>query len=523
MRSFLAMLALAVLSSPAFAAEPVEESNLDDNLTVESTAPAAPATQRTAAANPAAREARDRQVADDLTTARALKARLGSETAFNARMAPMLKENRAAARAKAARWDGDAYYAAGNVGASSSFGNFFEGILSLRDYLATAGVDLIVVRVPNRNEVAFPHFVSGNPEPGLLDYRYLELKIKLLEAGVEYLDGLEIMHRRGDEYPISYWYMMPNEGHPAEGLSRLLASVIAERLKRYELPETDKYELVETDQLFRQQKYPAGNPKFDPEKTITAAGVVDAAGKVPLLREENRSPILFTSDSYAAYPGRRGGATIPHYVMHLTRHQPDWLYRDGSSGGTPTFLYRKGRDFLRGRQAVVAVCHPGNLFGTYAVVPPVDLQSLTPDQFTVLKTYNADNWAELPAQPTVGTHPKAFTIQPDGTLLLFPVKENAVNGNAGTVSLTLTPEMRRAYQAFAVRLTLTRHAYATITAEAGATPHYEYLTVTERVKELTLPVKADKDQLTLTLNNISGGGNQGALLAKLELLGLKLR
>lgn len=461
-------------------------------------------------------------VANDLKHVREILLSAGPATDFRKKTQPFFQENQNAFRAGAAKWVKDAYYAAGPVAQDPKFGNFAAGILALRDYLKERNVDLIVIRVPSRHEVAFPHFISGQMTPGLLDPAYLQLAEQLLDADVEYIDGLEAMHRHSAEYPLSYWYTLPREGHPAEGLSRILAPVIAERLNRYQLPRTGEYRLEETTDLYRKVPYPAGNPRYPADRQVAAARVVDAAGNVPAIKEINTSPILFVSDSYGAYPGVKAGASIPHYVAQLTGHLPDWLYRDGSSGGTPGFVFHKGEAFLKGRLAVVAICHPGNLFGLYGTIPPAELRA-APERWTVLKKFDAKNWTELPAEPAVGSHDRSFAPMPDGELQLWPLKKNAVNGNGGRLTFPLSPKERETYRAFAVRLRFGTQCYLTVSVAAGAGAHHEYVSVSEFVPELFLPVAAAPDAANLTLDfkNVSIRGKKSSSLKSVELLGLK--
>ncbi len=482
---------------------------------------AAGETRTVPARTSAMEQARRETVARDLKHVREMLQAAGPAAEYRQKTQAFFEENQTAFRSGATKWVKDAYYAAGPVAQNPRFGNFAEGILALRDYLKEQNVDLIVIRVPSRHEVAFPHFISGKMIPGMLDPAYLQLAEQLLAADVEYIDGLEAMHLHSAEYPLSYWYMLPREGHPAEGLSRILAPVIAERLARYQLPQTGEYRLDETADLYRKVSYPDGNPHFPAERQVSAARVIDAAGNVPSIEEINTSPILFVSDSYGAYPGVKAGASIPHYVAQLTGHLPDWLYRSGSSGGTPGFVFRKGEDFLKGRLAVVAICHPGNLFGVYGTIPSKELRA-APERWTVLKKFDAKNWTELPAEPAVGSHDRSFAPLPDGELQLWPLKEGAVNGNGGRLVFPLSREERETYRGFAVRLCFGSQCYLTVSVTAGAGAHHEYVSVSDFVPELFLPVAAapETENLTLNFQNVSIRGKTASSLKSVELLGL---
>ncbi len=517
MRRVLSGLLLALLAACPAGAQ-VEESNLDIDP-VQSWGDAPPQGKRTAAMD--ARRAAD--VEASLRRVREQLHAIGDPARFRKQLAPLFAENQAAAKAGAARWVGDAYFAAGPVAQNPRFGNFAAGIIAWRDYLKKHGVDLVVLRVPSRHETAFPHFVSGKITPGVLDPAYLQLAEQLLAADVEYIDGLEAMHRRGTEYPLSYWYMLPREGHPAEGLSRILADELAGRLERYQLPRTGDYRLTPRQDLYRRENYPAGNPRFPANQPVLAAAVVDAAGKTPEITERNTSPLLFCSDSYGAYPGVKVGASIPHYIAQRLGHLPDWQYRNGSSGGAPVFLYRKGPEFLRGRLVVVAICHPGNLFGRYATIPPAELQELPQEQWTVLRRFDATNWPTLPSSPGVGqSGGRAFALNPDGTLQLWPLKPGAVNGDAGRIAIPLSAAERQRYRAFAFRPNFGQQYYLTMSVTAGAAPHYEYVSNSERVPAPLMPVEAAPDAAAVTLefNNVSINGRQASALQSLELLGL---
>ena len=208
-------------------------------------------------------------------------------------------------------------------------------------------------------------------------------------------------------------------------------------------------------------------------------------------------------------------------MAQLTGHLPDWLYRSGSSGGTPGFVFRKGEDFLKGRLAVVAICHPGNLFGVYGTIPSKELRA-APERWTVLKKFDAKNWTELPAEPAVGSHDRSFAPLPDGELQLWPLKEGAVNGNGGRLVFPLSREERETYRGFAVRLCFGSQCYLTVSVTAGAGAHHEYVSVSDFVPELFLPVAAapETENLTLDFQNVSIRGKTASSLKSVELLGL---
>ncbi len=488
------ILTLALLSASLCLA--AEESNLDIPTTSETAKPAQAAALPSAArGDQSIKAARAEAIARDRAKiAQLLEANNGSFAKIAEKLAPAYAANNEAAQKNESKWFENGYFTAGQVGATPVKSNFVQAMTALDRYLKEQGVDLIVIRVPNRNEAAFGLF-SENPLPGECNPYFREVQQQLLDADVEYLDGLEIVQRERGKYPLNYWYTIPKEGHPAEGLSMALAELLAGRLNRYQFPATGKYHAVTDTDAFKKVNFPAGNAKFDPAKPYSFAAVRAEDGSVPTIAENNGSPLLFISDSYGAYPGVKAGASVPHYLLLKLPHQGDWMYRNGSSQGASTFLYRKGLDFVKNRQVVVLLAHPGNLNGV-SELPPPELRFIAPER---MKTVMSVEGAAL--EEVARANPEIFRYLADKKCLLF----NEVKwGKQPEPSFKLKlPAEAPAAPMVALELDYAAHNYAFVTAGCGDSSQIDVLCNSEKVEKQLFVLHRRGDEIEFKIKYVS--------------------
>ncbi len=491
MRKFLSLLLL-----PAAFMLMAEESNLDmPEASSESSAKSLTAPLPSAARGDAAiGRARSEAMKQDRAKIDALLKAHGSFAGVAEKLAPAQAQNNAAAKENQSRWFEDGYFVAGSVGAYPVKSNFVRAVVSLDRYLKEQGVDLIVVRVPNRNETAFGLF-GENPLPGECNAYNREVQQQLLDANIEYIDGLESAQRERGKYPLSYWYPIPREGHPAEGLSMALAGMLAERLTRYQLPATGKYHFVSETKAFKSINFPPGNPKYDADKPYSFGAVRAEDGSIPVIGETNDSPLLFISDSYGAYPAVKMGASIPHYLLGRIPHQANWMYRNGSSQGASTFLYRKGLDFVKNRQVVVLLAHPGNLNGV-SELPPPELRFIAPERMKIAAAFEGEALKKI-----ADDNPAIFKYLPEKKMLLF---EEVKWGKQPEPSFQLKlPAATAGAPMVALEIEYGFHNYNFVTASCGDSEQIDVLCNSERVDKELFVLHRRADEINFKIKYIS--------------------
>jgi hypothetical protein len=451
-------------------------------------AAAEPETSGVAAARAAA-------IRQDLAENQQLLDQYGSFAAMAAALKPAMEANQAAVTASSAgRWIGDTFVAPGPVPMEpGNYTEFKTGILRLNQFLKRRNIDLIVVRFPSRNEAAFPFFAGQPVGIGVSNPYYRQLERELLEADVEYIDGLKAVHADPTSWPLYYWYNIPGEGHPAEGALQAVAGVVAERLKRYNLPKSGDFHWIDDLDNYSGKgyfhRYPAGNPKFAADTPVVVKALRTADGKAPEIIERNQSPLLYISDSYGGYQGKSDkGASLPHYVMAKNQHLADWMYRSGSSEGAATFLARKGEDFLRGRRVIVLNAHPGNLKGV-SILYDDELLYVKPERLHPLLTIQGEALAQIQHTAAENT----LKVLPNGSLRLSSTP-TTVNPPRFVLKL---PAAARTYRAVAIQLTLSKHSYLSVIAKSGKYMQREVLSTSEKVPVLSIYLRLDGDTVTL--------------------------
>ncbi|MGE4564595.1 MAG: hypothetical protein AB7F32_06980 [Victivallaceae bacterium] len=439
--------------------------------------------------------ARTAAIQKDLAENQQFLDQYGSFAAMAAALKPAMEANNAAATVKnAGKWVNGTFVAPGPVQMEpGDYTEFKKGIIRLNQFLKRRNIDLIVVRFPSRHEAAFPFFAGQPVGIGVSNPYYRQLERELLEADVEYIDGLKAVHSDPTSWPLYYWYNIPGEGHPAEGALQAVANVVAERLQRYALPRTGNYRLADDvdqyNQNGRTHRYPAGNPGFAADAPVVLKVLRDAEGKAPEIIERNQSPLLYISDSYGGYVGKSNqGASLPHYVMAKNQHLADWMYRSGSSEGAATFLARKGEDFLRGRRVIVLNAHPGNLRGV-SILYDDDLLYVKPERLHPLLTFQGDTLAKIPHTAAENT----LKVLPNGSLRLSSTPTMV---NPPRFELKL-PAAAQAYRAVAIQLTLSKHSYLSVIAKSGKYMQRELLSTSEKVPVLSIYLRLDGDTVTL--------------------------
>ena len=269
------------------------------------------------------------------------------------------------------RWIGDSYFKATmdsgvDINENWDFNvNFKEVVIQLNQYLKTRNIDLIVLRVPYKNEIEPDLFVPGMKDYILNPY-LLKLQRDLLQADVEVVDLARAGIQNRLKYPLMYWYQN-KDYHPAEGMDWTAAQALSDRLKRYRFKSNINTALIlkksylskEISNNAAMYQWPQGNPRFNPHEPVQFDGVFEEVSNQALrIKEDNNSPVLFIGDSFLGAPSVLLGGSIPQYTAYLSGVAPNWLLRTGGAQGICRFLCQKGDAFLNGRRVCIFCFSP---------------------------------------------------------------------------------------------------------------------------------------------------------------------
>lgn len=187
---------------------------------------------------------------------------------------------------------------------------FYEAALALHRHLASQGIDLLIVPVPDKSDV-YPHHLATLPDgaPTVM-LQSKRVYLQLIRAGVEVVD-LEPAFRAAarqakDDAPL----YMRRDTHWAPPAARLAAREVARRLARYEkIREAGKGDpqfrvkdglpvrrLGDLEINWRR----AGLKPDHPHEQYRLPGIVETNGK-PVWRAKS-SPVLVLGDSYSVFP-----------------------------------------------------------------------------------------------------------------------------------------------------------------------------------------------------------------------------
>ena len=336
-----------------------------------------------------------------------------------------------AARKKSSKWVGDSYFATGDASLDKPrLQNFVAMISQLNQYLKARNIDLILARVPHKGEICIDLF-APLPKDGVSNPYLLEVEKALLEADVETVDVREAARSERVKFPLMYYYQVPDQKHPAEGMAWVVAKEVAKRLQRYPEVQAAKHSFSLTTATYPGHPFmwPQGNPRFDPTKLVEFRAIVDTRdGSKPRFRERVSSPILVMGNSFIGYPALEQAASIPHYLAYDSGVAPDILYRLGSSD-LPRFLLRKGPAFLSGRRVCVYPYNPEDLLARLANFPT----EINERSIVRLATFEGPKLARLEFTPPLGSH--AFQAAADGGIEVRPLK--GWRGSSGSIRVPL--------------------------------------------------------------------------------------
>ena len=265
-------------------------------------------------------------------------------------------------------WINDSFFAAGGNETAYRTKEYIEGIKPYHDYLKQHNIDLIIVRIPTKQDFAV-HVLASNTfqeNPAWIEHYY-----ECLKNDIEIVDPMPEMWEHRFDFPLFYFYHIPAEGHPFEGQAYISAKAISEVLKRYEYSKTEQPITLE-DSDFKTNDarflWPEGNEKFNPKENIIFKQTNQNKKTIGNLAVNTGSPFLFLSNSYFWYPQRSLGASVPGYTAFFLQHIPDWFYQDGIGNPMIRNLVSDPQA-LSNRKVVIMVGHPSHWSNSFPSFP----------------------------------------------------------------------------------------------------------------------------------------------------------
>ena len=224
-------------------------------------------------------------------------------------------------------------------------------IRSFHEQMQARGIDLIVCPIPEKELIVSPAFFN---EP-IIDAQRYRIYQKLWQEGIEIIDLLPTIHERADEFR----WMMYNgrDQHPADGVIRIAADRIAERLCRYDFVESGERNCLQVPLSFglRDEDKDFPDSAYLPN-AYSATRVLRANGQPVSMFDPppRNSPVLLAGDSFTMVPffyGVDGGDVLAQLTLR-TGVEALRLY---VGGGGPAMLKQLAArpESLKGKKLVI--------------------------------------------------------------------------------------------------------------------------------------------------------------------------
>ena len=404
---------------------------------------------------PGALQQRQTSIADNLKKADQIIAAHGGIDAWKKNNKQYLGNLDKAVAENAAGWFGNSYFAAAPVNPDYDNyrieGSFLESITEYKEFLDTLNIDLVLVRIPSKGDVSFDLF-SGVPDNDFYQPEWMEVYRRLLAHDIEIIDTLPAIIAKRSEYPLLYFYHIPQEGHPL-AVSYIVAEEIAKVLARYNIPKDETFSPVWKNVAYSNTRprsfYPEGNDKFPHTEQIIFKGVFEEKNRMHTERASG-SPFIFLSDSYGAFPDLTKGGSIPQALSAELGVRCDWLYRNGYSATALSELVKRHTDLLNNRKAVIMLMSPGTWRGIVPFKKPI-AQRLTLEKQYEFTTIHP----ELGFRP-----PEAFTQDTDAGVLVANIRNRPVG-------IVIPLDKRLKGQELILRIHFVKHGTAAIAVDVG--------------------------------------------------------
>lgn len=173
--------------------------------------------------------------------------------------------------------------------------NVLAAFANLQEQFARAGTDLILLPVPQRDEVCASVFLDPPPPEGIVQPYWLKFQADLLSRGIEVVDVFPAFREQILQDPAPYVHAS-RDGHPGPGGVEILARAVAERLKRYSFDAPRRAYRLEPG-----QPLPIGtNLYYSPTHFPTYTRVLEPEGGP--VQADPLSEILIIGDSMVTAP-----------------------------------------------------------------------------------------------------------------------------------------------------------------------------------------------------------------------------
>lgn len=251
-------------------------------------------------------------------------------------------------------WINDSYYSALNPETTYNTKEYIEGIMPYKRYLEKNNIDLIIIRVPSRDDFAARVLAADTfqENPAWIEHYY-----ECLKNDIEIVDPMPEMWNQRFNYPLFYYYYSKKEFHPCEGFSFVAAQVLSDVLKRYN-PITSNHQItLHNIVLPKKSDWPKGSSKYPPGSRLYIKNVLQDGTPLRDLKSNTGSPFLFLSNSFLKHPDKDLGASVPAYTAYFIQTVPDWMLREGSNNSILRLLVQDN-SILSNRRAVIMGVSP---------------------------------------------------------------------------------------------------------------------------------------------------------------------
>jgi len=235
-----------------------------------------------------------------------------------------------------------------------------RGLLELHNYLKFHNVDLIVVPVPDWEEIAFN--VMFPEYEGLLSAKRLGVIKALSDSGVEVIDGTDAVTSTYRESHNELFFYYPSDSHPCGITHDVLIDLLIERLQRYEFWDNPPYE----KERFTIEREPFRTASFSIPGQSSHFRFQYPDYRVFLdgnyLTEFNDSTarVIIAGNSFTTSSSCR--PTAPALLAAKSGHLPMYLYMNGFLPDfIATYLIKNEEGWLRNRRALVLYMQMFNL------------------------------------------------------------------------------------------------------------------------------------------------------------------
>ncbi|MDD3695513.1 MAG: hypothetical protein PHG44_06040 [Lentisphaeria bacterium] len=235
-----------------------------------------------------------------------------------------------------------------------------QGVVELHEYLNFHNVDLIVVPVPDWEEIAFNMLF---PEyEGLLGARRLGVVKAMCEAGIECVDASANLCAAWRKSNNELFFYYPSDPHPYGKTHEVIVDMLCERLQRYEFwknPPYDKKRFA----VRHEPRKPASYKVQGREKNFSfkyPLWQVELDGNALLEFKDNNAAIILAGNSFTT--STSAAPTAPALLAAKSGHMPLYLYMNGFLPDfIATYLLKNEVGWLQGRRVLILYMQMFNL------------------------------------------------------------------------------------------------------------------------------------------------------------------